>query len=37
MDLLAQRHKSFQTKQESNIAFDRGTPKDTGFADSMVS
>lgn len=37
MDLLAQRHKSYQIKQESNIDFDTGTPKDTGFAESIVS
>lgn len=31
MDLLAQRHRSYQIKQESNIDFDIGNPKNIGF------
>lgn len=37
MDLLAQRHRSDQIKQEGNIDFDIGTPKNTGSAESIQS
>lgn len=37
MDLLAQRHRNDQIKQEGNIDFDIGTPKNTGFAESIRS